>query len=144
MKEIFIDATDHVLGRLASYVAKMVLEGNKVYIVNAEKVVITGKWKNVLEEYKHKIIERGHWYKGPFYPKRPDRIVRRVIRGMLPKNYIGKEALKRVKVYIGIPDELKGKEFITIEKARIDRINRRRKIWYVYLGEVSKQLGAKF
>jgi len=79
---IYIDAKDHVLGRLASYTAKLALEGYEINIVNSEKVVVTGKKEIILEQWKHKILERGDWYKGPFYPKRPDLILRRVMRGM--------------------------------------------------------------
>jgi len=145
-QEIYINGENHVLGRLASYVAKLLLKGYRVHVVNAEKIVITGKWQVVLEEWRHRILERGDWYKGPFYPKRPDRIFRRVVRGMLPKNKKGKEALKRLKVYIGIPEELSNKSFTVFEKALItNKIkNSRRKIWYVELGVLAKHLGAKF
>jgi len=145
-QEIYINGENHVLGRLASYVAKLLLKGYKIYVVNAEKIVITGKWQVVLEEWKHKVLERGDWYKGPFYPKRPDRIFKRVVRGMLPKNKRGKEALKNLKVYIGIPEELSNKNFTVFEKALITyKIkNSNRKIWYVELGTLARHLGAKF
>ncbi|RDD52242.1 50S ribosomal protein L13 [Nanoarchaeota archaeon NZ13-N] len=145
-EEVYVNGEGHVLGRLASYVAKILLSGRKVYVVNAEKIVITGKWKNLVEEWRHKVLERGDWYKGPFYPKRPDRIFRRVVRGMLPKNKKGREALRNLKVYIGIPDDLSNKSFMIFEKALItERVKySRRKIWYTELGEISKQLGAKF
>jgi len=145
-QEIYINGENHVLGRLASYVAKLLLKGYRVYVVNAEKIVITGKWKVVLEEWKHKILERGDWYKGPFYPKRPDRIFKRVVRGMLPKNKKGREALKGLKVYIGVPEEFSNKNFVVFEKALITyKIkNSKRKIWYVELGTLARHLGAKF
>jgi large subunit ribosomal protein L13 len=141
----YIDAADHILGRLASRVAKLALNGYEVHVVNAEKVVITGKKEVVFSEWAHKVLERGDWYKGPFHPKRPDRILRRVIRGMLPKSWRGRVALARVKTYIGIPDELKDKNFEKFEDCLIqERIKQsRRKIWYVTLKEVSKHLGAK-
>ena len=145
-EEVYINGENHVLGRLASYVAKLLLKGHRVYVVNAEKIVITGKWEVVLREWRHKILERGDWYKGPFYPKRPDRIFKRVVRGMLPKNSRGRMALKRLKVYIGVPEELSTKDFITLEKALINERTKwsKRKIWYVELGTLSRHLGAKF
>jgi len=141
----YIDASDHVLGRLASKVAKLALLGYEVHVVNAEKTVITGKKDFVLSYWKHKILERGDWYKGPFYPKRPDRIVKRVVRGMLPKNWRGRIALKRVKAYIGVPDELKDKNFEKFEDALIhEKLKRaKRKIWYVYLKDIAEYVGAK-
>ncbi len=143
--KVYIDAKDHVLGRLASKVAKMALNGYEIEIVNAEKVIITGKKNKVLEEWKHKILERGDWYKGPFYPKRPDRILRRVIRGMLPKSWRGRVALKRVKVHIGVPEELKDKDFVRFEDCLISKKmeSSKRKIWYIYLEEVSRSVGYK-
>ncbi|MEM0379554.1 MAG: 50S ribosomal protein L13 [Nanopusillaceae archaeon] len=146
MNKIYINAEGHVLGRLASHVAKLLLEGNEVHVVNSEKIVITGKWKVVLQEWKHKVLERGDWIKGPFYPKRPDRIFRRVVRGMLPKNTRGRNALKKLRVYIGIPEELSNVQFLTFKDSLItEKIkNSKRKIWYVELGTLSKHLGANF
>ena len=142
--EIYIDAKDHVLGRLASFVAKKALEGYKVFVANSEKIVVTGKRDFVLEYWKHKILERGDWYKGPFYPKRPERIFKRVVRGMLPKNWRGRIALKRVKAFIGVPEEIKDKKFEIVKEAYLpERLkNKKRKIWYVYLEEISKHVGA--
>jgi len=143
--KIYVNAENHVLGRLASKVAKLALNGYEVHIVNSEKVVITGKRDVILEEWKHKIIERGDWYKGPFYPKRPDKILRRVIKGMLPKSWRGRIAFSRVRTYIGVPEELKDMKFEVFADCIIsERIRKtKRKIWYVYLGEVSKHVGAK-
>ena len=143
--KIVVDAKDHVLGRLASKVAKLALNGYEIHIVNAEKSVITGKKEVVLKEWKHKILERGDWYKGPFYPKRPERIVRRVIRGMLPKSWRGRVALSRVKAYVGVPEELKNAKFEKFEDCMVsEKLKKsKRKIWYVYLEEVSRYVGAK-
>jgi len=140
---IYVDGKDHVLGRLSSHVAKLALEGYEIHIINSEKVVITGKKDTVLEYWRHKILERGDWYKGPFYPKRPDLILRRVIRGMLPKNWRGKIALKRVKCYIGVPKELENKEFVVFKDALITEKlkNSKRKIWYIYLEDLAKYFG---
>jgi len=71
----YIDASDHVLGRLASKVAKLALLGYEVHVVNAEKTVITGKKDFVLSYWKHKILERGDWYKGQFYLASLDKMV---------------------------------------------------------------------
>jgi len=140
--EIVIDATDCSLGRIASYAAKYALEGYKVYIVNSEKAIITGNKEWIKEFWHHKVHERGDWYKGPFYPRMPDRILRRVIRGMLPYHtHRGRVAYRRVKCYIGFPDELKNKKVIRIDKAKpkFERGN----IKYMYLKDLSEFLGAK-
>jgi len=141
----YIDATDSVLGRFASKLAKYLLEGYEVYIFNAEKVVLVGKWNNLVKHWNHKVNERGDWIKGPFYPKRPDKILRRVIWSMLPRNYRGRRALKRVKVFLGLPEEFKD---VKLEKVEDSLIQNRLKIGtireYHYLGDISRQIGGKF
>ena len=77
------NAENIILGRLASYVAKEILLGEEVAIVNAEKAVITGSRTFILALYHHR-WQRGHHRWGPFYFRKPDRFVRRAIRGMLP------------------------------------------------------------
>jgi large subunit ribosomal protein L13 len=136
---IVIDAEDLIMGRLASHVAKLLLNGNEVTIVNAEKTIISGGKRSIIEEY-HKKRKIGGPRKGPYFPRMPDRILKRTIRGMMPyKKTTGKNALKKLKVYIGIPKDFKDKELSTIPKASAAG-----KIKYIELGEVSKQLGAKF
>ena len=120
---MIIDASDMILGRLATYAAKKALLGEKVDIVNCEKAVITGDKKSVFEKYK-KRNERGtRPTKGPFIPKMPDRFVRRCIRGMLPyKQEKGIKAFKRVMCYIGMPDEFKDKKIEKLESFNISKV----------------------
>ena len=133
-----IDASNLVLGRAASAIAKMLLDGERVVVVNAEKAVITGRKEEILERYKEK-RDRGSVRKGPFYPKMPDRIFRRTVRGMLPyKKPSGKNAYRKLMVYIGVPDEYKNAEFDTIPEAQNRHIT-----GYVTLGDVAKYLGWK-
>lgn len=136
---MIIDATDTILGRLATFAAKHALAGEEVLIVNAEKAIVSGSRENVLERYKVK-RERGDLIKGPFYPRMPDRIVRRTIRGMLPrKTAHGRDAYKRVKAFIGKPADIKGE----ITELRDMKVTRLRDPKYVYVQEISKWLGAK-
>ncbi|MCS7093940.1 MAG: 50S ribosomal protein L13 [Candidatus Aenigmarchaeota archaeon] len=133
------DATNQIAGRLATRVAKDILSGEKVVIVNAEKAVLSGKEKTKYEEYKQK-IDRGDVKKGPFYPKYPDAILRRIIRGMIPWHKPkGRQAYKRVKVFIGEPDEFKDKEKIKLEDADVSKL----KYDYITLEKLSLMLGAK-
>lgn len=98
-----IDASDRVLGRLASIVAKKLLIGEEIVVVNAEKVVVSGKPENTNEYFLGK-IHRGDRHKGPFYPKEPAQIFRRVVRGMLPwRKDRGQEAFRRLKVFAAQP-----------------------------------------
>ncbi len=132
-----IDATGLILGRMASVVAKRLLMGERIAIVNAEKAVISGKRKAIIRRYKER-LQIGHYRKGPYWPRRPDRIVWRTIRGMLPRyKEKGKRALKRLKVFISVPEELRGAEPQTIPEARVEKL----KCPYITVGELAKEIG---
>lgn len=135
-----IDGEDLILGRLASSVAKMLLteEEKRIAIVNAERVVVSGTKVTICTDYKRK-KDRGSREQGPYYPKMPDRIVKRTIRGMLPyKRPRGRDALSRLRVYLGIPEEYEKEEKKKVEKASVERLLLAK---YVTLGEVSEKLG---
>ena len=135
---MIIDGTDLILGRMASKVAAMALSGEEVTIINVEKVVISGRRDEIFKKYKAR-RDRGDIYKGPFTPRMPDRLVRRAIRGMLPrKKAKGIDALKRVSVFIGIPASVKGKaETLDVSKAKLKDQK------YVTVLELCQWLGAK-
>ena len=139
-RPIVIDGTDHIAGRLSSNVAKLLLQGNRVSIVNSEKIMISGRKGSIVGEYD-KFLEISsilHPKHGPFHPRRPDTIISRMIRGMLPrKKPSGKEALKRLRVYIGIPKDVKPLGRIEIEKAKI----RKSSSMYTTVGELGKKVG---
>lgn len=121
---IVVDGTDHIAGRLGSNVAKLLLKGNRVAIVNCEKVMISGTRSNIIKEYREflEIASILHPKHGPFHPRRPDTIIARMIRGMLPrKKPSGAAAHSRLRTYIGTPKQLKSSEKIKIEKAMIRR-----------------------
>ena len=134
---MIIDAKDLIAGRIATVAAKKALLGEEVSIVNAELAVITGRKKNIMEKYKAR-ANRGNPHHGPFQPKTPDKMLRRMIRGMLPhKQGKGKLALKRIKCYKGIPEEFKNKKLETIEKANIAKIQNLR---YLSIGQICQSL----
>jgi large subunit ribosomal protein L13 len=134
-----IDATNLVLGRMATEVAKQAMLGEQIAVVNCEKAIVTGTKPRILATYKPR-RERGYALKGPFYPRMPDRIVRRTIRGMLPyKQYRGKIAYKNVMCYIGIPKELKDKKLETIKGASSEGLTCK----FMKLKELSRLLGSK-
>ena len=119
---MIIDGTNLILGRLASYTAKMALEGEQVIIVNSEKVVISGKKDNVYSRYKVK-VDRGTPQKGPYFPKQAERLIRRTIRGMLPyRHERGKMAFKRVMCYLGVPEKYKNEKIETVKQADFSRL----------------------
>jgi large subunit ribosomal protein L13 len=116
-----IDANGLILGRLATAAAKLALCGEQIQIINCEKTAISGSLSKV--EKMKKLRSMGSPFKGPFYPKSPERIVKRAIRGMLPyKQERGRQALSRVKCYISKPEELKTDEMISIPGASKDKL----------------------
>ncbi len=143
------DATDLVMGRLASTVAKQLLssaragEETRVIIVNAEKAVVSGKKDSVIEEYLTR-YRLNHARKGPFFPRMPDMILKRSVRGMLPyqRKSSGRTAFKSLRVEIGCPSHLDGSLPDGHEKGDDSKIRRDLPNRYVRLGEISEALGA--
>lgn len=136
---MILDAENQILGRLSSFIAKQLLKGEDVFVVNVEKAVISGSKKFTLEHYR-KRIERGDPHHGPFYPKTPERIFKRTVRGMLPWDKPkGRAAFKKLKVFIGVPEEFKGKKLEKTKVADASKLKHR----YTTLGELSIVLGGK-
>lgn len=134
---VVIDAKGLILGRMASVIAKRLLQGETIIIINAEKAAISGKRLSRVREAKT-FLEVGHPRKGPYHPRRPDRIVRRTIRGMLPrKRPKGQQAYKRLKVFLGTPQELKDEEIQTIPEASAEKL----RCPYITVGEIAKEIG---
>ncbi len=134
-----IDASGLIMGRLSSSVAKdLLLNGEtEIAIINAEKCIVSGSKKRVIEQFITR-RELNHGRKGPFYPRMPDMILKRTIRGMLPyQQDRGRQALKRVKVYIGEPSEFKNIKREPCEDAQNKGLE-----YFVELGEISRILGA--
>ncbi len=129
MNELVINAEGQILGRLAAFVAKQALLGNKVVVANSEKALVSGNKKSTLEEYKI-MVQKGDVNKGPFFPRAAERIVQRTIRGMLPyKIKRGRDAFERVKCVKGpLP------EMITI------KVNKFSPQKYITIEELSKLL----
>ncbi|TET73491.1 50S ribosomal protein L13 [Candidatus Bathyarchaeota archaeon] len=124
---------------MASVVAKRLLEGERIDIVNAEGAVVSGKRLQVIKERKE-FLEVGGPTKGPFHYRKPNAIIRRTIRGMLPhRKPRGRDAYRRLKVYIGVPRKLGGVEAESIEVAHVDRLRGR----YITVGEIAKNIGWK-
>ena len=133
------DATNKIAGRLATRIAKDLLNGEDVIVVNAEKAVLSGGKEKKFKEYKEK-VDKGDPIKGPFYPRYPDAILRRFVRGMLPWHKPkGREAFKKLRVYLGEPEEFKKVKKIDVKEADASKL----KIKYITLGDLSLLLGAK-
>ena len=144
--DVVVDARDCIVGRVASQVAQRALDGDRVAVVNAERAVITGSEDDVMSTYRQRDAVGSDT--GPNYPKRPDRIFKRAVRGMVPyKKDRGREALGRLRVYVGNPydaassrgEDGKAVEAEVLEDTSLDRLSN---IKFVSLGTVSENLGA--
>ena len=134
-----IDATGASAGRLASYVAKRLLAGEEVHLVNAEKATVSGTLEAVMERFHFK-RDVGTRRKGPYYPRVPHLMMKRTVRGMLNYQELPshRAAYKRLKAHIGVPDEFADRTPERIEKALSNAPRS------VSFGEIATRLGAKF
>ncbi len=110
-----IDATDVVLGRLATHTAQLlrgkhkpqyalhVDTGDFVVVINAGKVALTGNKRNAKVAYRHSGYPGGlrAINVGDELKTRPDRVIERAVKGMLPHNTLGRQMLSKLKVYAG-------------------------------------------
>ena len=140
---MIINGEGHILGRLASVVSKQLLEGEEIVVLNAEKIMLTGNKDWAYAKYKQR-VDRASISNprdlGPKYPRRPDDIFRRTVRGMIPyRKAHGRAAYKNLKVNVGVPKELEGQEVVEIKEAQPRNIQKS-----MELGTISKLLGAKF
>jgi len=135
-----IDAKDCIAGRMCSHISKLLLQGHHVRVVNAEKSMISGNRYKTIEEYKEylTISSATNPIHGPFHPRMPDRILTRMVRGVLPKRKSsGLAALKRLRIYVAIPPDLKNTKLETFEDSKI----RKPSSYFITLGELAKQIG---
>jgi large subunit ribosomal protein L13 len=134
-----VDASGLVLGRAASLIARRLLNGETIVVVNAEKSVVTGGRAQVIAHYTA-ARARGSVRTGPHFPRYPDRIFRRTVRGMLPHlKTRGKIALERLQVHIGVPTAFHGSATETLDAAKARPSLRPP----MTLGEIAKLLGAR-
>jgi large subunit ribosomal protein L13 len=132
---MIVNADGAILGRLASKIAKELLKGEDIVVINSEKIIVSGNPDAVFKRFHEKKI-RGYSSKGPFYPKYPDKILIRSVRGMLPyKKEKGKKAFRKLKVFMGNPDNLKGE--------KISKTSGDLECKFVNLEQICKKLGAK-
>ena len=134
-----IDGRNAVLGRLASVVAQRIMDGEEIVVVNAESIIVTGERDMIFADYKAR-VDRGDTTKrkGPFYPRRADLLFKRSVRGMIPwTSTSGREAYRRLHVFVGTP-----KQFADAEAVKIDDASKKISGKYTTLGAISKFLGS--
>ena len=139
---IVVDATNCIAGRMCSHVSKLLLHGNRVVIVNAEKAMLSGNRYKTIGLYKEQLSINSvtNPIHGPFHPRRPDTILSKMVRGMVPKRKPdGIAAFKRLRVYMGVPEGMKGAKMESFADSRITKPES----YYISIGEVAKQIGWK-
>lgn len=133
------DASGKILGRLSTTIAKDLLKGEFVHVVNCEGAMISGNPKFTVKHYKER-RERGDPHHGPFFPKTPVGIFRRAVRGMLPRHKPrGRDAMRRLRVHVGFPKELKGERFSSVKGANASELRCKS----MTIGDLALALGAK-
>ncbi len=129
-----IDATNCIAGRLATKISKLMISGESVVVINAGKAVISGNPVSTARLYKEK-FDRGDKYHGPFYPRAPDRIFFRIVRGMTSKKK--PELMKKLQVFPG------EKSFDKPQFVEVDASMKAQKLDadFITLEDLSKRLG---
>ena len=137
-----VDASGLVAGRLSSTIAKKMIEGETVVIVNAENAVMVGRREEIVAKYKKKVDATVHSnpHYGPKYERIPSRILKRMIKGMLPnKKTTAARIMTQLKIYNGVPKELNDTTFETIVGAKYND-----KHDFIKLKEISELIGGKW
>jgi large subunit ribosomal protein L13 len=139
---LVVDATNCIAGRMCSHVSKLLLQGNRVAIVNAEKAMLSGNRYKTIDSYKEHlgINSVTNPIHGPFHPRRPDTILSKMVRGMVPKRKPdGISAFKRLRVYMGVPEGMKSAKMESFDDSKITKPES----YYISIAEVAKQIGWK-
>ena len=138
---LIIDGKNCVLGRMSATIAKELIKGETVRIINAEKIIITGSPKATISKYKQrlKLHDPAKPEKSRKTPRRPDLFVKKIVRGMIPyKTSNGLAAYRRLMVYMGVPKEFEGKSIKLAESKSITTDYK-----YITIDELCKNLGWK-
>ena len=142
MIDMNVDGSNLVAGRLSSKIAKRLIDGETIVIVNAEKVVMVGRREEIVAKYKKKVDATVHSnpHFGPKYERIPSRILKRMIKGMLPNRKVTAERImKQLKIYNGVPITLKDTKFETVSGVTYND-----KHDFITLKEISELIGGRW
>ena len=139
-KTIYVDASGQIAGRMCSKVAHELLHGKKVVVLNAESALISGNSDSVFRQWQARLEIYSHVNPiyGPIHPRRPDNILRRMVRGMVPKTKAkGTSAMSHLRVYMGVPEK-----FIGVKTSKFeDALATRPLPSYTTIAEIAKNIG---
>jgi len=138
----YVDASGQIVGRMCSRIAKLLLSGDSVVIVHADKALLSGNRSSVMGDFfdRLKIASVVHPKHGPFHPRTPSGILTRTVRGMIPRTKSsGIAAIRRLRVYTDIPKGMEKIAFTNFEEAKATKPL----AYYIPLGEVAQRIGWK-
>ncbi|CCI10404.1 hypothetical protein ABG067_001204 [Albugo candida] len=144
-KPVVVDCRGHLLGRLASLIAKELLQGQQVVAVRCEALEISGSHVRNKVKFMQFLNKRTatNPKKGPIHYRAPSRMLWRTIRGMLPhKTARGAAALQRLKAFDGVPSPYdKQKRMVIPDALRVIRLKANRR--FTILGQLASEVGWK-
>ncbi|KAK9849638.1 hypothetical protein WJX84_001738 [Apatococcus fuscideae] len=142
-KDTLVDARGHMLGRLASVLAKQLLNGEQVVVVRTEEICISGGLTRQKMKYERFLRKRMNTQPshGPIHFRAPSKILWRTVRGMIPhKTKRGAVALERLKAFEGIPPPYdKRKRMVIPDALKVLRLQHGHR--YCKLGDLSQSVG---
>ncbi len=139
---MIVNAEKMVAGRLSSKIAKALINGETITIVNAENAVLVGGKEDLLKKFTARVDAAVHSnpHYGPKYDRIPSKMLRKMVKGMLPnKSRTNERLISNLKVYNSVP-----KEFAEQEFAKIDGVMFNERNDALTLGEIAKLLGGKW
>jgi large subunit ribosomal protein L13 len=137
MVKVTIDGKGLILGRTATAIAQRLLRGDEVVLLNASQMVVSGKRESIFAA-EQKLRDTGSNLKGPYYQRRPRAFVKRTVRGMLPKNARGEEALKRLRVFDTTVENVTADT--TVDGASVTKLPNAR---FTTIERITKAMGGK-
>ena len=139
---MIVNANESVAGRLASKVAKAMIRGENVTVINAESMVIVGNKESIIKKFTVKVDARvlANPHFGPKYDRVPSKMFRRMVRNMLPTKKQAKvRIIKQLKVFNGSARGIDEKEAIIFEEVKFNHRNN-----YMTLKDVALLLGGRW
>lgn len=139
---MIVNANENVAGRLASKVAKAIIKGEKVTVINAQDLVIVGNKESILEKFTVKVDARvlSNPHFGPKYDRVPSKMFRRMVRNMLPTKKQAKvRIIKQLRVFNGAAKGIDSKEAIVFEDIKFNHRNN-----YMTLKDLALLLGGRW
>ncbi|KAJ8613342.1 hypothetical protein CTAYLR_002233, partial [Chrysophaeum taylorii] len=144
-KVVVVDGRTHMLGRLASVVAKELLCGQHIVVVRTEQIIVSGSLMRNKVKYTQFLKKRTNTNpkKGPIHYRSPARMFWRTVRGMIPhKTYRGQQAMSRLQCYEGVPTEFSKKKKMVVPQAlKVLRLKPGRR--FCVLGRLATEFGWK-